>query len=185
MYTEILDIWRKEKLDDELQALNPNFYSELIGSIKEKNESPILDKKDLKGKLLKDEMDRVEKIILDIIELRFQKIIKAIMRDELPSKVLTEEETIIHKELMKSFQFLKGFNKRVIKEKNNDGQKPIENAIDDSKILVRFVKDVPTIMGIDMKKYGPFKKEDVATLLVDNAKTLIDRGIAIKVEADN
>jgi DNA replication factor GINS len=49
--------------------------------------------------------------------------------------------------------------------------------------VLRFMKDVPAIIGTDMKAYGPFKIEDVASLPSENAKILIKQCLAEKVEA--
>jgi DNA replication factor GINS len=49
-------------------------------------------------------------------------------------------------------------------------------------MVVRFLKEVPEIVGADMKTYGPFKAEDVATLPVENAKALIKQEVAVEVE---
>ncbi len=37
-------------------------------------------------------------------------------------------------------------------------------------------------MGADMKSYGPFLVEDVASLPVENAKILVKQGLAVQVE---
>ena len=50
-------------------------------------------------------------------------------------------------------------------------------------VEIRFLKDVPTIVGADMKTYGPFKEEDVASLPAENAEVLIKRGVVVEVEA--
>jgi DNA replication factor GINS len=47
---------------------------------------------------------------------------------------------------------------------------------------VRFLKEVPAIIGADMKTYVPFKPEDIATLPVENAKALIKQEVAMEVE---
>jgi DNA replication initiation complex subunit (GINS family) len=39
-------------------------------------------------------------------------------------------------------------------------------------------------MGVDMKTYGPFKAEDVASLPAQNADNLIRKGIAKLVETE-
>jgi DNA replication factor GINS len=49
-------------------------------------------------------------------------------------------------------------------------------------MIVRFLQDIPSIVGSNTKIYGPFKAEDIATLPIDNAESLIKRGIALKVE---
>ena len=52
-----------------------------------------------------------------------------------------------------------------------------------SKILVvRFLNELPAIVGSNMKIYGPFKIEDVVSLPTENAESLIKRGVAVTVE---
>ncbi len=54
-----------------------------------------------------------------------------------------------------------------------------------SKLTVRILKDLPSIVGADGKVYGAFKQEDVITLPEPNAKVLIKQGAAeaVKVKA--
>jgi DNA replication factor GINS len=40
-------------------------------------------------------------------------------------------------------------------------------------VVLRFLQEVDEILGADLKKYGPFKPEDVATLPYENAQALI------------
>jgi len=47
---------------------------------------------------------------------------------------------------------------------------------------LRFKGEVPAIIGADMKVYGPFEIEDVASLPIENAGIMIKRDLADKVE---
>ena len=47
---------------------------------------------------------------------------------------------------------------------------------------IRFLKNIPAIMGADMKSYGPFIAEDVASLPPQNAQILVKQGLAVLVE---
>ena len=47
---------------------------------------------------------------------------------------------------------------------------------------IRFLKNIPAIMGADMKSYGPFVAEDVASLPPQNAQILVKQGLAVLVE---
>jgi len=47
---------------------------------------------------------------------------------------------------------------------------------------IRFLKSIPAIMGADMKSYGPFVAEDVASLPPQNAQILVKQGLAVLVE---
>jgi DNA replication initiation complex subunit (GINS family) len=47
--------------------------------------------------------------------------------------------------------------------------------------VVRFLSDFPAIIGVDLKTYGPFKSEDIATLPAENASALISQGVVKQV----
>jgi DNA replication factor GINS len=57
----------------------------------------------------------------------------------------------------------------------------ISSKVRSKQVFVRFLKPVEQFIGIDMNKYGPFHKEDVAKLPLENARSLIDNGEAIEV----
>jgi DNA replication factor GINS len=46
---------------------------------------------------------------------------------------------------------------------------------------VRFTKHVDELVGLDMKRYGPFEAEDVASLPAANAEILIAGGNAVEI----
>jgi DNA replication initiation complex subunit (GINS family) len=49
-------------------------------------------------------------------------------------------------------------------------------------ILLRFIEDTPSLVGIDLINYGPFKKEDIAFIPSQNANILIFEKYAQKIE---
>ncbi len=57
----------------------------------------------------------------------------------------------------------------------------ISSKVRSRQILVRFLKPMEQFIGIDMNKYGPFHKEDVARLPFENARSLISSGEAIEI----
>jgi DNA replication initiation complex subunit (GINS family) len=50
------------------------------------------------------------------------------------------------------------------------------------KRVLRFLQETPSIVGADMKTYGPFLPQDVASLPVENAKVLVKQRVAVEVE---
>src|ERR687885_1177415 len=44
------------------------------------------------------------------------------------------------------------------------------------QIVVRFLKPIEAFVGIDMNKYGPYQQEDVVSLPLENARSIIDGG---------
>jgi DNA replication factor GINS len=57
----------------------------------------------------------------------------------------------------------------------------ISSKVRTRQILVRFLKPMEQFIGIDMNKYGPFHKEDVARLPFENARSLIGSDEAIEI----
>jgi DNA replication initiation complex subunit (GINS family) len=64
----------------------------------------------------------------------------------------------------------------------------ISELVDDKKkgefnyTLLRFLKETPALVGIDLVNYGPFEKDDVANLPFKNAKILLFEKFAEKIE---
>jgi DNA replication factor GINS len=48
-------------------------------------------------------------------------------------------------------------------------------------VLLRFLRSMEAISGIDNSRYGPFEEEDIAVLPFENAKRLIEQGIAVEL----
>lgn len=53
----------------------------------------------------------------------------------------------------------------------------------EKRVIVRFVKPMAQFIGVDMSKYGPFQQEDVATLPLENARSLVEAGVVVQVHA--
>ncbi len=182
MYDILFEIWKIEKMNEELQPLKPDFYEKAFNFIKKLNENEkTIDPSSMKSMLLKIERERINKIISELLEVRFKKIYKSLIGDvPLPLDCLTKEEENICNKIIEGLQFLNNFREELLQgrsfNKNN-----IKNEVAESRILLRFNKDVPAIMGTDMKPYGPFVKEDLAILPIENANALINKDVAKKI----
>ena len=60
----------------------------------------------------------------------------------------------------------------------------LSEKIRSKKVAIRFVKPFGQFLGIDMTRYGPFLGEDVTILPFENARSLIESGIAIEVDIE-
>ena len=58
----------------------------------------------------------------------------------------------------------------------------ISAKIRSKQIVVRFIRPMERFIAVDMTKYGPFMKEDVAVLPYENARSFIEKGEAVEVE---
>ncbi len=56
---------------------------------------------------------------------------------------------------------------------------------DEEYYLIRFTKNIPALVGKDLKIYGPFQKEDIARLPIQNASILIEENAAIKINIES
>jgi DNA replication factor GINS len=194
MYNELYAAWQREIDDPTLGGLTPDFYakiSEYLRRIKE--EDKVLDKKSVKMNLLEHEAQNVERMLEELLGTRYRKIVKTVTKTQkLPSELLTFEE-------VKMCETFEGFAKSYHKFADDlmQGQlvvEPIKVTVRfegnvaapapqlHKRSTIRFLKNIPAIMGADMKSYGPFTAEDVASLPPQNAQILVKQGLAVLVE---
>lgn len=183
MYNELYEIWKGEFENVELVKLPKNFYSELVEYLKRlREESRMLDKRTVKAFLLKSEMQNVKRMIRELTLLRYRKLIRKMAKGEkVPTDVLTVEEEKIYRETSSFAETYRSLVRNILR-----GYVPKADVEKRRKrVVLRFLKDVPAIVGADMNTYGPFKAEDIASLPVENAKILSKQGLAEIVEVSD
>jgi len=183
-YERLYLAWKREKSSRELQPLPPDFYKEMRDYVARlRRNLGLAEEKSLKASLLQAETRNVERLITELLEARYAKSVKAITRgDHIASGLLVEEEVDVNAGLISSRRSLERLLGSILSGREmrvEAGERPEERP---KRILVRFLQNIPAIVGTDMKLYGPFKAEDVATLPVENAEIFIKRGIAQKVD---
>lgn len=178
MYEELYEIWKKEITSSELLKLPPDFYSKTAQYLKKiSEESRMLDRKTMKMKLLKKEMKNIRKMVYEVILTRYNKLVAKLAKGEdISINFLTPEE----KQIFSNIPSLKEawFN---LLDKILQGQEIKPEDKQKNRKAFRFLKDVPAIIGSDLKVYGPFKPEDVGSLPVENSKILVKKGLAEKI----
>ena len=181
MYDRLYEAWKKERENVEVQRLPKNFYAKIADYMKKiREERRMLDKKTTKAKLLKSEFENARSMARELIQLRYKKLRgKSLARETVPREVLTKEEEKFQGEILPLAETYQAFLKDVLQGRLS----PIEKEKKPKKMLLRFVKEIPAIVGSDMKTYCPFKPEDIATLPSENARILIKQGVAVEVEA--
>jgi len=180
MYDELYNAWKLELEKVELEKLPEGFYSRATEYMKNlKEESRMLDKRTLKTNLLEEEMRNARRMVHELIQTRYRKIVSKVTKgEEIPLDLLTPEEKTVYSKLSPLSEAVQGFAKEIVR-----GHTPkIKVEVEHRRVTLRFLKDVPAIIGADMKTYGPFKTEDVASLPVENTKTLKKQGLAENVE---
>jgi len=204
MYDQLYAAWKREIEDPTLGGLAPDFYiklTEYLAHIKE--DKGTIDKKSVKVALLEHEAHNVERMLQELLDIRYKKILKTITRlHRAPIELLTNEEAKIAQSAVcfeNSYdQFVKNILEgqqtpitvTITQQANSPLQilqtqkqeiKPQVHVIQ-KRLTLRFVKNIPAIMGADMKSYGPFVAEDVASLPALNAQILVKQGLAVLVD---
>jgi DNA replication factor GINS len=180
MYDELYAAWKLELENVELEKLPPEFYSRAAEYMRRlREESRMLDKRTLKTSLLEKEMRNAKRMVHELIQTRYRKIMKKMAKgEEIPPDFFTPEEKTVYSRLSPLAETVQDFAKEVIR-----GHTPkVRTEAEQRRATLRFLKDVPAIIGADMKTYGPFKAEDVASLPVENTKILKKQGLAENVE---
>jgi len=181
MYDELYEAWKRERANAEIQGLPRDFYARLTEYMKKlREESRMMDEKTIKAKLMRQEDKNVRKMVKSLLQLRYRKILRKVMAEKtLPMELLTEEEERMGGELLPLAESYNSFLKDMLQGRLARIERKREER---KQMVVRFLQAVPAIIGSDMRPYGPFKSEDVATLPLENARILIRQGVAVEVE---
>ena len=162
-----------------LEKISKSFYTDVAIHVNKMIEEIFQSEKSIRSNLAIKERKMILDLIDRLIDLRIK---KAYNLDN--TEMLTPEERYIIEPLTQSAKKLK----KVIKAIENGQSSRLEKISDiiSSKLtIVKFLKPIPSIMGIDLKRYGPFKEEDIAVIPLENAKPLINQNIIIEVWIDD
>jgi DNA replication factor GINS len=139
----------------------------------------MLDKRTVKARLLKSEMRNVKRMVHELIQARYRKLIKGLAKGEkIPPSFLTIEEKKIYTGVPPLADAYQSFAKSLLRGYTLKADVEQKH----KRAVLRFLKEVPAIIGADMETYGPFKVEDVASLPVENAKILVKQSLVERVE---
>jgi DNA replication factor GINS len=184
VYDELYDAWRFELENAELGSLPPDFYARAADYLRRiKEESRMLDKKTVKVGLLEHELERVKCMLQELVWTRYRKLVALISENQkLPSGLLADEEAAMWQGFLSFTEAYQKFAEKllqgqVLNQPLNVGVKKAHK-----RVALRFLKAIPAVIGADMKTYGPFMAEDVASVPVENAKILVKQGFAEVVE---
>jgi len=177
VYELLIELWRKERESEKPVKLPEDLEQRLreyMGSIK--HYLKVSDKQSLSTELKEAEMEAVNKLLNSLFELRLRKLLRMAERGE-PLKNLLGFEEKIYLSLSKLIRDYKESVREIAMAAAYRDWAQLRSSYE----LVYFLEDIPTrIVGADLKTYGPFKRGDIATLPVENARALELRG-AVKI----
>lgn len=167
-YETIRKIVSDEKMNTKLSELPDNFFRQVRTYLEKKAEIN-KDKED------RWELDSAMRVLQDLLEIRERKLLTLALY-YVRSGVTPENMTLEENEL---------FNSLVMNIKEFQAKrKSIMSGEEEKKKLIAMLSDLPEFIGKDMKNYGPFVRGDVATLPEENARLLIEKGIAKEIAAN-
>ena len=162
-----------EQRSPKLTKLPMGFYKKVSMYIQQKRK--IAEKKDDRKVAL--EVKNIERLVEDIFNRRERKIMNQALiaaRTNIPPENLTEEEKEFFDVLISS---IKKRREQILNQLLSEKEEEAVN-------LIVFKEDVSEFIGADTKKYGPFKKGDIARLPEENANVLIERGMVEKFKVE-
>jgi DNA replication factor GINS len=182
---DILELLKKERQIPKIQAISPDIYKQVAQLIKELS---IQKYEGLESDVHNELIQMIRLSTESLIELRTRKLLensngKVFSRPSLSTyeySKLTDEEKYIFGEEQKVSQ-RKDLILQSLTAGNVNNLDSISNIIRSKMIIIRFLESIDPFMGVDMAKYGPFIKEDVAILPFENARSLIERKVAIEI----
>jgi DNA replication initiation complex subunit (GINS family) len=184
MYDELYAAWRFELENTAIGGLPSDFYAraaDYLGSIKE--ETKMMDKKTVKSALLEHELKRVKCMLKELIWARYKKLVSLVSESrKLPSGLLADEEESLCTGFLSFAESYQKFADKLLIGQVSTKVPKVAVKKARRRVTLRFVKDVPAVIGADMKTYGPFMVEDVASVPVENAEILVKQGLAEKVD---
>ena len=177
MYADIYQAWKNEKTSESPQPLPQDFYRRGESYLRglQSNSS---DTRTLQSQLNQKERKIVSRLLQELKETRIRKLVTA-ARDgkEVNAAYLTDDEKMLIKNLTASLQSSTA--------PLTKSEKPPPEPERTIMSVVRFLQDIPEIVGTDLKIYGPYKKEDVGSLPSQNAEALMKQGAVKMVEVRN
>jgi len=206
-YETLFELLRREKERSELQKLDPSFFNNILRYLKDKQ--AILDKQqgDLASveekKKTQEQQENVRKIIKDLYSKREKKIVGMAI-DKSKNKSAIVDNSVFLKEERELFdnvvKILDSGRENIlsnviemkdpvalggVEQKTNLGEAVHKEELPkkDTK-LVRFLSAVPKFVGKELEEYGPFEEEDIASLPIEIATVLINKGRVEEISED-
>ncbi|MFW9788885.1 MAG: hypothetical protein ACFFE2_05645 [Candidatus Thorarchaeota archaeon] len=192
-YDDIKSAWEMEIDNEGLQDLGDLRLSKMIAylsSVRLSLASTDADKR-VQADILTQEALNLEFMIEDLLNMRRQKIIKAILSGHRPRGDMTLAEEELYNRVQRAFDGHTEFVKDSLagsKPKRKPSDDTSEDFLEDDEVeyvTVRFLRTISdAFLGLDEKTYGPFKKEDIAMIPAANARTWIRDGTVVRIVAE-
>ena len=212
-YETLFELLQRERDRNDLQRLEPTFFNDVIGYIKDKKK--ILEAKSdsvfaqEERKKTERQLDNIYKIIKELYERREKKLIsialdksrtksnlidttallkeERVVLDALTSLLDSYRDSILYSVLNEKMPFMQAnagkFAHNPLEDKPKEEFKTAFELKKPIK-LVRLMSHVPKFVGTELEEYGPFEEEDIASLPSEIADILISKGKAEEIREE-
>ena len=198
-YEDIRNAWEDETSSEALQNLADLRLSKMVAYLsKIRLELASTNADDvLQSDLLTQEALNIEFMLMDLLDYRRNKILKAALSNRKPTGDMTLAEEGFYKETQRALDSHAEFVKESLSgaipqskprskkgkatKKTSDGI--LDEDVDDiDYIIVRFLRPIKEpFMGLDERTHGPFEKEDVAKIPAANVRIWLRDGTATRI----
>jgi DNA replication initiation complex subunit (GINS family) len=199
-YDNIKSAWEDEVENEVLQDLADLRLSKMItylSNIRLSLASTSADES-LQAEILTQEALNLEFMLEDLLALRREKILKSVLVGRRPTADMTLAEEEFYNRIQRAFdghsEFMKDSlagsvlseTKKTTKKRKASKDKSEESSAEAHEetelIVVRFLQPIDeAFMGLDERTYGPFKKEEIATIPAANARRWLRDGVVTRV----
>lgn len=190
---EIFNILKGEiHLDSGPQPVPHNFYqniANLVSLLKEQNEKgyPELQKENdgttekISQQINSNLVNLVVKLTTLIFVLRCKKIFNSSQSQSIfEYSNLTDEEKYVFFGNREREQRINIILNMLLEGKSKTLEK-IVSSINQNFVIIRFLDSMEQFVGVNMNKYGPYQKDDVAILPFENARSIIENNRAVEI----
>jgi DNA replication factor GINS len=183
---EIFNILKGEiHLDSGPQPVPHNFYqniSNLVSLLKEQNEK---ENNGAREKISKEINSNLINLVIKLTTLIFVLRCKKIFNSSKSQNIfeysnLTDEEKYVFFGNREREQRINIVLKMLLEGKSKTLEK-IVSSINQNFVIIRFLDSMEQFVGVNMNKYGPYQRDDVAILPFENARSIIENNRAVEI----
>lgn len=165
-----------EEQTNKLLQLHSDFYLKVAAHVHNLKRTISPSNSELSNRLITKQIKMISEMIGKLLNLRIEKSLSGSTIDEL----LPEERFVCS--AADSFRIRKrNFIIAITNGQPSYLQLAQRKELERS-VVIRFLKPMSEIVGIDLRKYGPFKPDDIAALPAANASILIANNEAIIID---
>ena len=182
---EIFDILKGEiHLDNGPQPVPHNFYqniSNLVSLLKDQNEKENKTTEKISKEINSNLINLVVRLTTLIFVLRCKKIFNSSKSQNMfEYSNLTDEEKYVFFGNREREHRINIVLKMLLEGKSKTLEK-IVSSINQNFVIIRFLDSMEQFVGVNMNKYGPYQRDDVAILPFENARSIIENNRAVEI----